>query len=952
MYPTQSFTPMHSSQYQYNIVSVSCCPTMDIIALRSSSVVTLFRLMNWEKLFTVNCSSDDQMKQNAIKSNANPYQMNISGSSMAWRPDGREFAVGIEDGSIIIFGVEDGEETVKRSYPALNSDSNISNNRDTSNSNATPANYAIKAINWVCFSSFVVDDGRFYEDRTPDLLPISAPLSASSSNGSNSDSAIPNFSVLKQIYIDSISRYAEKSLGSIFTPIIPNLSMHQSSISAGNNARNQDTMGYNFGRIMNTPQPTKSSSSVHHSKRRINNLIGIGMDILISGDSNGHIFLHSYGVHLISQLNLYHILGIDEESKLILVNKLNLSQDFSVLQAVVSVIGISTKKLASGGEEMPVEVDFRYIILDTSIIRKRVPEISQISLQNMSINDLVTKIHDAFQNLEKIWMDNVIKAIRVLFKDLVTEMKREINKNNIIYLQENDDGSILRILSVISQLSLLLTFGAASIVLITFVESINDQQFVKSIKQIESAMGAMDILISQYVFSPVQEILFRLGDLHGQSKSKEYFADLGATPELIDGLSTQASKIMYISQELSMNLIEARADFSSLMSWLRRLGKKINNNGDVSVLSNIPIPDVGRIMQLFENAKTFESNFDKISRQLNTSEFILSPFESWVDGADEMEAKKNQALPSWDRDNEGNNDADEDNVKESDAMNSYKTDHLYFYDDRYDKEPTIRDHFNHLRNQWTSWKQVTCRHLGGQFNLIGDISLFHGNLHQAEMKNIERLFSLHDRFERESNTSLGYLAFSYSNNIWVLESNVPCNKSSNNIEWALSSAGNKSSLPLSATSGKLKGKYITDVCFYCTPVPSTAAQQDDTAKITSTMRNERIILALQSDESRYLVGVNLDQFQFTPVIGIQSMQGTLMDNHVDMIDNCSSIRELFWKERALLPSKWKTRAVAVSGSRGIGFVLSANKQIDIFDLEHDDEDEEAGGDVDNETDEQ
>mmetsp|Transcript_19783 Transcript_19783/g.38762 ORF Transcript_19783/g.38762 Transcript_19783/m.38762 type:complete len:697 (-) Transcript_19783:299-2389(-) len=69
-------------------VQASCCPAMDLVALANSHQLVVQRSIKWERLFLAPCGV----------------------SSLAWRPDGKALGVGQEDGLIVLFDVENGEE--------------------------------------------------------------------------------------------------------------------------------------------------------------------------------------------------------------------------------------------------------------------------------------------------------------------------------------------------------------------------------------------------------------------------------------------------------------------------------------------------------------------------------------------------------------------------------------------------------------------------------------------------------------------------------------------------------------------------------------------------------------------------------------------------------------------------------------------------------------------------
>ena len=75
-----------------DIVAMEWCPTMDLLALvTADSQLMVHRPTGWQRLF-MHTGFDHAV------------------TSLAWRPDGQVLAVGHADGSVTLFGVEEGEQ--------------------------------------------------------------------------------------------------------------------------------------------------------------------------------------------------------------------------------------------------------------------------------------------------------------------------------------------------------------------------------------------------------------------------------------------------------------------------------------------------------------------------------------------------------------------------------------------------------------------------------------------------------------------------------------------------------------------------------------------------------------------------------------------------------------------------------------------------------------------------
>src|SRR4051812_37906342 len=81
-------TPLYSRSTPNSFVSL--CPTMDLIAFvnNTSSTIVVYRSIDWEKLQIRNCSN------------------NCTGA-MAWKPDGKKLAIGLENGTVALLSMED-----------------------------------------------------------------------------------------------------------------------------------------------------------------------------------------------------------------------------------------------------------------------------------------------------------------------------------------------------------------------------------------------------------------------------------------------------------------------------------------------------------------------------------------------------------------------------------------------------------------------------------------------------------------------------------------------------------------------------------------------------------------------------------------------------------------------------------------------------------------------------
>jgi hypothetical protein len=85
--------PNADAEHEYVPPAIQLCPTMDLIAMVGSSYLTGLRVIQWERLFSTPLLTNEGSALRCI----------------AFRPDGKEIAVGMESGSISIFGVETGE---------------------------------------------------------------------------------------------------------------------------------------------------------------------------------------------------------------------------------------------------------------------------------------------------------------------------------------------------------------------------------------------------------------------------------------------------------------------------------------------------------------------------------------------------------------------------------------------------------------------------------------------------------------------------------------------------------------------------------------------------------------------------------------------------------------------------------------------------------------------------
>ncbi|KAK3272105.1 Anaphase-promoting complex subunit 4 [Cymbomonas tetramitiformis] len=120
------------------------CPTMDLLALSTADGQLRVYRLNWQRLWQVT-------SEHVV-------------TALCWRPDGKAIATGQEDGSIVLYDVEDGE-VLHRSK------------------------VHVEHVTCVCWSEVPCAYGSAqpeYEDRTPRFLP---PITAASSTSSLSQQA-------------------------------------------------------------------------------------------------------------------------------------------------------------------------------------------------------------------------------------------------------------------------------------------------------------------------------------------------------------------------------------------------------------------------------------------------------------------------------------------------------------------------------------------------------------------------------------------------------------------------------------------------------------------------------------------------------------------------------------------------------------------------------------------
>ena len=147
----QAFTPLLDRGLPSSVALAQWCPTMDLLALLTADGQLQLHRLNWQKLWSVTPES--------------PI------TSLCWRPDGKQIAIGQEDGYVLLLNTEDGEtqEQAKIFHASVVALSWTHSSLENNNNSSSPTTMVPQ-----------IDRARFLFDAP---LPVAPPHSQPTSAG-------------------------------------------------------------------------------------------------------------------------------------------------------------------------------------------------------------------------------------------------------------------------------------------------------------------------------------------------------------------------------------------------------------------------------------------------------------------------------------------------------------------------------------------------------------------------------------------------------------------------------------------------------------------------------------------------------------------------------------------------------------------------------------------------
>jgi hypothetical protein len=736
---------------------------------------------------------------------------------------------------------------------------------------------------WTMATPASTHHNRFYEDRASRLLIPCV-------------SALPTASQLKQAHVELVAR--------IVDPTNTTTSQQQQTV-----LHTLETTTNQFSGKRALPLASTDASSYYiptsmfttHSNQMEGN---VQFDILVSGDDRGVVTINGFGSFPIGCVDLS---GAFPPQAKPTVSHVRLSADLSSLCAILR------GKITQSADDMYA---YRLIMVDTTRIAEYAPEIAQVATQCMAIGKEMARIKDTVALISKQWVDHVISTLRNELQPLALGLEQFGRPN-----------------SVLEELFVLHTSGAASEPLSMYLNEAQEAQLVKAGKTIDAACAAIELLCTKFLLVACEEIVFRIGELRGYARCEDRFSVVGLHVDVIEHLLSLASDVQYFAEEFVGNVREAHLDISSFICWLRRCSKKHTDPKDFKALSSIPMPDSRRITQML--ASKIPHYFDRATIQLFAEQYLkFSPIpEVKRSSSSFTEAAAVESVgPSWDRSRSKRFSPDPANaeVPSSVKPTSSATSAV---------GPCMTQLFDMLTRKWRSYFYRISETISDSFKPTLNTLLV--QVPAKQIRSMDRLIALHDRSSSLSKVGEAemVIAIALEKKVWILR-NSPLS-----LEWQAACASFVNE----------PNAIIMDVAFYgeCPGPPSQTFLQSG--------RTEKLILTCQNrDVERSIMGISYDELEFhslehslffpSPSQQQQQQQKGLLQPHACLLRDDESlpgtikcaigstpIKSVLWKERVLLPASWQIAALHVSGSRGLACVITTNHRICVLDLEHDEE---------------
>jgi hypothetical protein len=461
---------------------------MDLITFAGSghSHVTTLRSIDWEKLFNSVCAN--------------------SSGAIAWRPDGKELAVGTNSGRITLLKTETGlEREVDGEFQAVPE---------------AESEARIHCLHWTADRINVRRSSRKMDVEMDD---------EEFDEGSNFDDSDDDMAFASHSFLSGPKK-------------LPQLT------AAGKLKTDDDDNGtVTVEGITAEGREDARESAVAGSRCDRSLLKGSSLDVLVAGNDQGTVSLHVFGHFTIGTVDLRSLSPGDKD----LATKIThvfLAENLEMLVAV-----------AQKSREMEGLNEFYLCTISTRLLSTSRRQIAAVASEFTFIRGELGRFQVALDQAARFWEEGILGSLRKLFAPLVDE-------EELIREAKGDTTSRRQMLNQV--LFELLTKGVYGTSLVRFFTKQNEVNISRICRVWDAACEALTKLLELTCTPSAEGLIFRLGDLMGKSQADEGFRSIGVEPTLLEPFLKESEKLLLAIQRCCVMVRDAKQNLNSLEKWL------------------------------------------------------------------------------------------------------------------------------------------------------------------------------------------------------------------------------------------------------------------------------------------------------------------------------------------------------------------------------------------------
>jgi hypothetical protein len=522
----QSFTQLLDRGLAINVKLAQWCPTMDLLALLTADGHLHLHRLNWQRLWWISPES--------------------SITSLAWRPDGKQLAVGLQDGSLLILNTEDGE-TVAQKPKLLDNPITSLHWREEEEGKAGDGGGGMSTVMGSYNNNNNNDDDDdddgtsdppIWEDRA-DTFFVSLPSPPPGGGGKGGNDAAATTTTT--------------------TGTTSGAGTTTAAAAMAGGAQGLQQVGY-------AALDRKDLTTRKWPK------VPTKMSIIVASSDNGRFTVCTAGLICLAALHLplRHLPtsetgGGGGDGGGSSAGGLEI-MDLVISPSLKTIVVVWNKKKrthrrkegsGSGGHLL------YSTILDTSHLAKHAPHLHRMSLAVSNVDQWVGRCLTLWNDSCKIW------------GEASKEFKESIHENMEKMLQAyGSQGS-----TPLGEFQGLLTTGELSPSLQQFMLSNLGEIVLKKVaRRVDAAVAQVHYLLVEHLIPAMEQLAFRLGELWGAAQCPPGPPALGIQPEEIKATESEALALIVHLTVLRRRVVKVGSSYRTFFAWLLATIRRLNED--------------------------------------------------------------------------------------------------------------------------------------------------------------------------------------------------------------------------------------------------------------------------------------------------------------------------------------------------------------------------------------